>query len=157
MIGSYDPAKMMHGTRAHGPDLMSRFTHLFGDTIVRFLLDVSHDERLAGRLLQLAERIEGIPELLRMDHLRQRQLVVRSLPADMLESQCGALVAAPPVEGQIDRGPAGVSPPVDGLLKASRMTEFYEQILHQFLGHVLAQRQPRQQREQLRSRRIQQF
>jgi len=63
MIRPDDPSKTMHGARAHSSDLVRRLAHLLGDMLVRFLLDVSHDQSLTRGLLQLTERIKGFPEL----------------------------------------------------------------------------------------------
>ena len=86
VVRSHDPAELMYRPRADSPNLMVRFTHLFGDGLVRFLLDESQNQGLTGSFLQLAERIERFSKLFRMDQLDQRRFVVRGLRADALES-----------------------------------------------------------------------
>jgi hypothetical protein len=46
---------------------MRAFTQLPGDVVVRFLLDVSHDKDLAGRLVQPLDGVEGLRKFFRMD------------------------------------------------------------------------------------------
>jgi len=67
MVGSENIPKMVDGPGAQGPDLVGCLAQLFGDIIVRFLLEVSHDKHFAGRLLKPSDRIQRLGQFFRLD------------------------------------------------------------------------------------------
>ena len=132
-------------TQAAG--LVCGFADDAADALERFLLDVAEDEGIALQGCKSASGVENALDVVGIvNNPRGRRIRIEGVVIERSGCQAApASVPAAPVHRQVDRDPADVG---SGVARAFEVGggELDEQVLHEVLGRLGAQRQPQQQR-----------